>query len=146
MPTVSNLDAGDGDYYRGESVTLDAGPNSVSGGDAVKFDGSGYITPTTADGDDYIGVVLPEAEKADNKWTVHVCGKIVAVQLASDATATAGDTLIPSGTDNGQFDAAGNGMVQAVDEGGSATYSLYMNHPFALEDGGNSDTILAVHR
>lgn len=143
MPTDRNLNAGDGDYHRGDSILLDAGGNDVSGGDAVKFDGSGNITPTTASTDDFIGVVLPEAEKSDNKWTVHIAGKVVAIQLASDATASAGDTLIPSGTDNGRFDASADGMVVNT---GSADADAYLNHPFALEDGGNDDVILAAMR
>lgn len=149
MATDNNLDAGDGDYCRGDTVTLDAGTNSVSAGQAVKFDGSGNITPTTTGGDDLIGVVNREdksAADADSKYVVHIAGHVVAVKLASDGTASAGDTLIPSGTDNGDFDGVADAMYQAVDEGGSATYDLYLNHPFALEDGGNDDTILAVMR
>jgi hypothetical protein len=149
MATSENLDAGDGGRYRGQTVTLDAGSNSVSGGQAVKFDGSGYITPTTANSEDLIGVVANEdksASDSDSKYTVHIAGHVVAVDLASDGTASAGDTLIPSGTDNGDFDGVDGAMYQAVDEGGTATYDLYLNHPFALEDGGNDDTILAVMR
>jgi len=149
MATDRNLDAGDGDYYRGQTVTLDAGFNSVSAGQAVKFDGSGNITPTSGNSDDFIGVVTQEeksAADADSKYVVHIAGHVVAVDLASDGSASAGDTLIPSGTDNGDFDGVAGAMYQAVDEGGAATYNLYLNHPFALESGGNGDTILAVMR
>lgn len=142
--TDMNLNAGDEARHKGEAVTLDAGSNTISVGGAVKFDGSGNITHTTANADDYLGIVLPESEeKADSKYTVRVAGDVIAVPLASDATASAGDTLIPSGTDDGKFASATTGMAVNT---GDADSDVYTNHPFALEDGGNNEVILAVHR
>lgn len=145
MATDRNLDAGDGDFYRGDAIPLDSGSNEVGDGELVKFDGEGLITPTTAEDDDYVGVVLPEdkADDEDGVRTVHVAGRVLAVQLASDATASPGDTLIPSGTDDGRFDASESGM--SANTGDSDT-DLYLNHPFALEDGENDDVILACFR
>lgn len=141
--TSDNLNPGDEGRYRGKAVTLDAGGNEIFYGGAVTFDGSGNITHTTAGTDDYIGVVLPQSdEKGDSKYTVYVYGDIIAVPLASDASASAGDTLIPSGTDAGMFDGVAGGMTLDSSTGDTA----YLNHPFALESGGNDDVILAVHR
>lgn len=142
--TDKNLNAGDEGREYGRTVTLDAGSNDIFYGGAVKFDGSGNIAHTTASSDDFIGVVLPESdEKSDSKYTVHVAGHVVAVALASDASANPGDTLIPSGTDDGAFDGVASGMTANT---GDADTSIYSNHPFALESGGNDDVILACMR
>lgn len=151
MVSPSNLDAGDGDYYRGQTVTLDSGSNTVNDGDAVEFDGASppKIQQATGNGSDYVGVVLPEDKSGaddDNYRTVHVAGHVVAIQLDSSASVSAGDTLIPSSNTNGQWEGATSGMQRDVDESGSETFSLYLNHPFALEDGGNDDVILACFR
>jgi hypothetical protein len=142
----NNLDAGDGDFHRGDTIPLDAGSNSVSGGDAVKFDGSGDITKTTANSDDFIGIVRPTTDSGGSKHPVHIAGKVVAVDLASDGSCSPGDVLIPSATDNGLFNGAASSLVQAVDEGGSASYNVYTNHPIALDSGGNNDTVRAIMR
>lgn len=154
--TSMNLNAGDVDSNY--SVTLDAGTNTIEMGGLVKFDGSGDITHTAATTDNAIGVVSPEsANKPDSKYTVNVFGYVFAAQLDDVAatSVTAGDTLAPSGSYNGAFTGASTGTTQAVDEGGTATYELYMNHPVALESGtgasdgsGNldGDVILAFYR
>jgi len=147
MATGNNLDAGDGDRYRGQTISLDSASNTVNDGDAVKFDGSGDITQTTANGDNYIGVVLPEDKSGsddDNIRTVHVSGNIVAVQLDSTASVGAGDTLVPSDEDNGAWESDPNSEGMTVDT--SSGNTGFVNHPFALESGGNDEVILACFR
>jgi hypothetical protein len=150
--TANNLDAGDVDRER--TVTLDAGSNSIETGGAVKFDGSGNITMTTAHSDDAIGIVRPEAQISDSKYAVEVFGHVAAVQLDDDGTTsvTEGDTLIPSASYDGAWtDGDGSGMVANT---GDTDQPLYMNHPFALESGAGAtangsidgDVILACFR
>lgn len=134
------LDAGDTEERY--SVTLDAGSNDVSGGQAVKFDGSGNLTPTTANDDDYVGVTLDKLGESDNKWTVHVCGLVVHVKV--DGTASAGDTLVPSATNNGNWESHAGGMYEANPDTGAG--SVAANHPFLLEDAADGDVVRAVFR
>lgn len=141
------IDAGDSEEKY--TVTLDAGSNSVSGGDAVKFDGSGNITKTTANDDDYVGVVLPTTigddtgnADGDSMESVHVCGLVVNVNV--DGSISAGDTLVPSGSTNGQWIAHGNGMYEGNPD--TSAGAIAANHPFALEDGSDGDTIRACFR
>lgn len=136
------VDTGDNKYESGKSVTLPSGSNDVSGGDAVTFDGSGNVTTTTSNSDDLVGVVLPENTGDDDYVTVHVAGLPVAVDI--DGSVSAGDTLVPSGTTNGRFESHVGGMYNPnPDSGGDAVAA---NHPFALEDGSDGDTIVAVFR
>jgi hypothetical protein len=131
-----------GDPEESSTVTLDAGSNSVSGGQAVKFVGSGNITPTTANDDDYVGVVQSKLSESDSKWAVHVCGQVVNVN--ADGSVDAGDTLVPSGSTDGQWVSHGNGMYESnPDSGGGA---IAANHPFSLEDGSDGEVIRAVFR
>lgn len=139
---TNNLDPGDGDFHRGDTIPLDAGGNSVSGGDAVKFDGSGNITKTTANADDFIGIVRPSTDSGGSVHPVHVSGNVVAVQLASDGTCSPGDLLIPSATDDGLFNGEAGGAVVDTSSGDNA----YVNHPIALDDGGNDDVVRAIMR
>lgn len=134
------LDAGDTEER--SSVTLDAGSNSVSGGDAVKFDGSGNITPTTANSDDYVGVVLNQVAAGDNKWTVHVCGQVV--NIKADGAVSAGATLVPSGTTDGHWVSHTGGMyINNTDTGAN---DVAANHPFALEGAADGDVFRAAFR
>lgn len=146
MVTANNLDAGDGDRYRGQTITLDSGSNTVNDGDAVEFDGASppKIQQATGNASDYVGVVLPEDKSnGDSYRTVHVAGHIVAIQLDSSASVSAGDTLIPSSNTNGEWEGASAGMKSNTD---NTDEDLYLNHPFALEDGGNDEVILACFR
>lgn len=138
------IDAGDTKYRYGQTVTFDAGSNSVSSGDCVKFDGSGNITPTTANADDYVGVVQPHSGGADDdsKYAVQIAGLVVAVNI--DGSVSAGDTLVPSATTNGYFENVTDSAMTA--NTGDADTDLYMNHPFALESGSDGETILASFR
>ena len=153
--TDMNLNAGDVDSTR--TVALDAGDNTIEMGGAVKFDGSGNITHTTATGDDVIGVVVPESDnKGTSIYSVNVFGYVFGAQLDDQGSTdvSPGDVLIPSGDYDGAFTGASSGMSQSVDEGGTATYDLHVNHPVALEagvgaaDGGDldGDVILAFYR
>jgi len=154
--TGMNLNPGDVDSDR--TVTLDAGTNDIEMGGVVTFDGSGNIAHPTSETDDIIGVVGPEsADKPDSEYTVHVFGYVVAVQLDDDGATdvSPGDVLAPSASYNGAFTDVSGGMAQAVDESGSATYTLYMNHPVALESGSggtdadsnlDGDVVLAFYR
>ena len=134
------VDAGDPEEKK--SVTLDAASNSMSGGKAVKFDGSGNITLTTANDDDYVGVTQKKLSESDNKWTVHVCGMVVPVVV--DGTVDAGETLVPSGSTDGEWVAHTNGMYEANPD--TSAGAVAANHPFAIEDGTDGDTIRAVFR
>lgn len=140
---AGNLDVGDSDYHRGEVLTFDSASNDVSSGDAVTFDGSGDITRTTANADDFIGIVTNVSdEKSDEKYSVHIAGKVVKVQLASDGTCSEGDVMIPSGTDDGKFNGSTGSLVVDTSSGDNA----YVNHPIALESGGNNDEVLVAMR
>lgn len=143
LQTSGNLDAGDGDYRDGEVLSFDSGGNTVSGGDAVTFDGSGNIQRTSANADDFLGVVLPESDEDDSGiYAVHVAGHVVAVQLASDGSCSEGDLLIPSGTDDGRFNGESGGAVVDTSSGDNA----YVNHPIALESGGNDEIVRCAMR
>lgn len=142
MPTDNNLNAGDGDFHRGDTIPLDAGSNDVSGGDAVTFDGSGNITKTTANADDFIGIVRPTTDSGGSTHPVHVSGNVVAVELASDGTCSPGDLLIPSATDDGLFNGETGGSVVDTSSGDSA----YIHAPIALDSGGNGDVVRGVMR
>lgn len=138
-----NLDVGNGDYRRGKVLTFDSGGNDVSSGDAVTFDGSGNITRTTANADDFVGIVTDISdEKGDDMYSVHIAGKVVKVQLASDGTCSAGDVMIPSGTDDGKFNGSTGSLVVDTSSGDNA----YVNHPIALESGGNNDGVRVAMR
>lgn len=150
--TSNNLNPGDVDRER--TVTLDAGSNTIETGAAVKFDGSGNITMTTAMEDDAIGIVRPEAQISDSMYAVEVFGHVAAVQLDDDGTTSVseGDTLVPSGSYDGTWtDGDGSGMTANT---GDTSQPLYMNHPFALESGSGAssngnldgDVILACFR
>lgn len=156
-PNVTDMNLNPGDVDSDRTVTLDAGDNTIEMGGAVTFDGSGNITHPTSETDDIIGVVGPEsADKADSEYTVHVFGYIFAAQLDDDGTTdvSPGDALIPSGSYDGAFTDGATTMAQSVDEGGTATYDLYLNHPVALESGVGAstdgsidgDVILAFYR
>lgn len=149
MPTDMNLDAGDIGREFGKTVTLDAGENDITAGGAVKFDASGDIVHTSGNGDDYVGVVLPTLKSAprgesdfDNKYSVHTAGLVVAVRV--DGTASAGDTLVPSGTTDGNWESHGSGMYNENPDTGAG--SVAANHPFLLEDAADGDVVLAVFR
>lgn len=140
---AGNLDVGDSDFHRGEVLTFDSAANDVSSGDAVTFDGSGDITRTTANADDFIGIVTNVSdEKGDEKYSVHIAGKVVKVQLASDGTCSAGDLVIPSATDAGKFNGETGGLVVDTSSGNNA----YVSHPIALESGGNDEEVLVAMR
>lgn len=125
----------------GESVHADADhvglPSDGTGtaGDFVTFDGSGQVTPVSAAGDDVIGVLAEDAPAAGEDVGVHLQGAVVA-NVAG--TVTAGDVLEPDGTNAGRTTTNSDGTHKAVDEGGTATYSLAMDHPRALVDAGTS--------
>lgn len=134
------IDAGDVKYRPGETVTLDSGSNTVEGGDAVKFDGSGNVTRTTGNSDDLVGVVLP-SNYPDSKVSVHVVGLVLKVTV--DGSVSPGDTLVPSGTNDGNFEAHAGGMYEENPDTGAG--AIAANHPFTLESGTDED-VLAVFR
>ncbi len=134
------LDAGDKGYPNGETITLDTGGNTVEKGDAVTFDGSGNITQTSATDDEFVGVV--QELEADDKVTVHIAGLVVAVNI--DGSVSAGDTLVPSGTTNGQFVSHTGGMYNPNPD--TSADPVASNHPLALESGADGDVILAALR
>lgn len=139
---MGNLEAGD--LEEKTTVTLDAGANTVEGGQAVKFDTNGEITPTAANSDDYVGVVLDvnKGADADNEWPVHVCGQVVSVEI--DGAVNAGETLVPSSVTAGRWETHAGGMYEPNPD--TAAGAVAANHPFALEDGADGETIRAAFR
>jgi len=160
---TTDMNLNPGDVISDRTMTLDAGSNTIKMGGAVKFDGSGKITHTTANQDDVIGFVTPESsDKADNYYTVQLLGHVFAAQLDGQAgtSPSPGDVLIPSANDDGAWTVSDGGtggdggVSESVDTSSGDTYELYMNHPIALESGtgattgGNldGDVILAFYR
>lgn len=102
---MPNLDAGDVRYSPGQKVTFDKGSNTVDGGEAVTFDGSGNLTRAT-DTDFLLGTTLKTNHGADydNKMTVTIAGPGVVVEVPSGASV--GDHV--------QGNSAGDGTYQTV--------------------------------
>lgn len=126
----------------GESVHSDADtvglPSDGTGtaGDFVAFDANGQLTPVSAADDDVIGVLAEDSPaNAGEDVAVHLQGAVIA-NVAG--TVTAGDVLEPDGTNAGRATTNAQGTHHAVDEGGTATYTLAMDHPRALVDAGTS--------
>lgn len=136
---MANLDLGDRGFQHADTVTLDS-DGTGSAGDFVTFNASGQVTPVAVADDDVIGVLSEDSPaSAGEKVAVHVQGAV----LANVANAVvAGDVLEPDGTNAGRCTANAQGSYHAVNEGGTATYSLAMDHPRALEDAGTDNAAL----
>lgn len=130
-----------GDYEQRVTLTLDDGGNSVSEGDAVTFDGSGNITPTSANDDALVGIAHKVSDN-DDKVTVLVSGTVVTVE--ADGSISKGDTVIPSGGDNGTFVSHTGGMY--INNTDSSANDIAANHPYALDSAGDGENFRAVMR
>lgn len=124
------LEGGQEVYPDGNRITLES-DGTGSKGDFVTLS-AGQVTPAAAADADIIGVLAQDAPAAGEDVTVAVSGIVVA-NVAG--TVAQGDVLEPSAT-AGQAAANSSGFVQAVDEGGTATYTLSMRGVFAVSAAG----------
>lgn len=126
------IDAGDNWTADAYALTLTS-DGSGSQGDLVKYDGSGQVTPTTANGDPVAGVLAEDSPgSAGDEVVVWVHGPVM---LNADGSVSEGDVLQPSGTTNGHAVAAdtNEGLATAVDEGGTDTYDIYSKYVMSFE-------------
>lgn len=127
--------------YAGVTTTKESDGTNLSAGDAVTLDASDQITPTGS-GDDFYGVVVGAANSGTDLSALSV-GDTVSVKIHGAVNAnvggavTAGDLVETSGT-AGQLAQNTAGTEQAVDEGGTATYTLALNTAKALSDAGGT--------
>lgn len=124
------LEGGQDVYPDGNRITRGS-DGSGSKGDFVTLS-AGQVTPTSAADDDIVGVLAQDAPAAGEDVTVVISGIVVA-NVAG--TVGMGDVLGPSAT-AGQADTNSAGFVQAVDEGGTATYTLSLRGVFAVSAAG----------
>lgn len=130
MPT---RELGDRAYGDGDTITKES-DGTGSAGDFVTLNGSGQVTPTSTADDDIYGVLAQDAPAAGEEVSIHVQG----IVFANVASAVAdGNALLPS-TTAGQWTNNSAGLVQAVDEGGTATYTLGSRGVQAYSDAGGS--------
>lgn len=127
----------EGPTYR---VTKPSDGTDLNGpGDAVTVNASNQVSPTGA-GDDLFGVVIGPAHdgvdltnlSAGDLVTVLIFGGVVA---NAGGAVTEGDALETSAT-AGQLAQNADGTEKAVDEGGTATYTLALATAIALGDSG----------
>lgn len=133
----ADYELGDPVFSDGDVLTLESDGLGVAG-DAVTIS-DGQVTPTVAEDDDFIGCLYEDAPDAGEGVSVNLQGIVVA-NVASGVAA--GDTLVATTTE-GQLVASAAGTTQAVDEGGTASYTLAMAHPIALTDAGAVDGLSA---
>ena len=86
-----------GDYSKENKISR-AYSQDMEGGTLVKQDGSDEFTPTTGVNDAFTGPLLEDGEQGISKPAL-LRGKISYVK--ADAGVSAGDKLMPSGTNNG---------------------------------------------
>lgn len=108
-----------------------------AGGDAVTLDGTGQVTPVTAAGDDIYGVLAEDSPAAGETVLVTVFGLAVG---NVDGAVTDNDVLEPEGTTAGRLASNAQGSHQSVNEGGTATYTVALDHPRAKSDAGGEVT------
>lgn len=108
---------------------------TVSAGDAVTWNGSGQLTPVSAESDEVYGVATEHTDvsNAGEKAPICVHGVIMG-DVASGVTA--GDQLVADGTNDGRLAASGAGGSVTVDEGGTSTHTIPVNPPQAASDAG----------
>lgn len=78
----------------------------LDGGELVKLDSNDELTPTTAVGDDFVGVVQDQTDSGETA-TAKTAGKVDLV--LADSAVSAQDDLQPSGTNDGHVDVQGGG-------------------------------------
>lgn len=134
---TSTLELGDPVFSDGDVITYES-DGTGSAGDAVTIS-AGQVTPTSATDDDFLGILNEDSpDTAGEPVEVNVQGVVVA---NVEGTVSAGDVLEPTAT-AGQLATNGAGTTQAVDEGGTATYTLAMEHPQALSDEATSNGVV----
>lgn len=137
------LQPGDIKFKPGNEVPLETDGTGVKG-DAVTFNVDGKVTPTTATADALIGQLGEEPRWDGHVVSVRIAGLVVIAEVSG--AVSPGDVLEPDSANPGKYVANANGMYQSVDEGGTATYDLALNHPIALETAAAGETVMALYR
>lgn len=122
----------------GYDVTLTS-DGTGSQGDVVKFDGDVKVTPTTDAGDEFLGVLAEDSPADGEKVLVRVYGDVV---LTAEGSIDGGDLCVPDTVDGTVSSAGKDG--QAVDEGGTATYTVYTRAIVAMEDAADGEAFNAL--
>ncbi|RJS67918.1 hypothetical protein CW680_01080 [Candidatus Bathyarchaeota archaeon] len=110
---------------------------AITKGDFVKLsDAQDFTVVAAGANDDVLGVAMKEAQAAGEYIPVCVFG---IVKMECGGTVTAGNA-VASNSEGLPVDVAD----QPVDEGGTATYTIYYNHVagIALQSGGDGDYVL----
>lgn len=122
--------------YQANSLVLSLPTDgTVTAGDAVTWDGSGNLTQVSAASDEVVGVATEHTDVSNSGEKAPICIQ-GAIMADVDGAVTSGDVLEPEGTNAGRLAANAQGSHHTVDEGGTATYDLAMNHPRAYSDAG----------
>lgn len=128
------IESGDYNVYGSDAIVLTYESNgSGSAGDFVTMNSSDQVAPT-ADGDTIFGVLAADSPAAGEDVAVVKFGDVIA-NVAGGVVA--GDVVETTAT-AGQAAANAQGKEQAVDEGGTATYTLAQGNPEALVDAGGT--------
>lgn len=129
-----SFELGDYDIYGSDAIVLTYESNgSGSAGDFVTVNSSDQVAPTS-DGDTIFGVLAEDSPSSGEDVAVVKFGDVVA---NSASGVTAGD-VVETSTTSGQAAANSEGKEKAVDEGGTATYTLAQANPEALVDAGGT--------
>lgn len=133
-------DAGDKAYRHGHIVELEYS-GTGSEGDLVKMS-SGQVTTTTSNGDAIVGVIAEDVSNASSGDEISV-GIHGTFYVNADGSITEGDLLQPSSSTNGRAVSADSaeGLVTAVDEGGTDTYDVYSKYAMALDDASDGELV-----
>lgn len=133
-------DAGDKAYRHGHIVEMEWDGNG-SEGDLVTVS-SGQVTPTSANGESIVGVISEDVSDNSSGDEVSV-GIHGTFYVNADGSITEGDLLQPSGSTNGHAVSADSaeGLVTAVDEGGTDTYDVYSKYAMALNDASDGELV-----
>lgn len=140
MTQQANLDLGDKGHRHGDTVALESDGTGVAG-DFVTFNTSAQVTPTSATGDQIVGVLSEDAPSAGDDVAVHVQGVVVGNVATGIA---AGDWLSSSAT-AGQADATDgstSGSVHTIDYSRTGTETIHTENPRALEDEDGDNAVL----
>lgn len=138
---TADVDAGESPFADHALFLPMESDGNGSKGDAAKMSSDGQVRNTTANGDAIVGVLGEASGSAGDTISVCVAGPIAVVPNGS---ITQGDLLQPDGTNNGEVVSADSneGLVTAVDEGGTDTYDVYSKGLMALEDASSSDATM----
>lgn len=140
---TANVDAGEAPFADHTLIVPMESDGNGSKGDVAKMSSDGQVRDTSSNGDAIVGVLHKDSGSAGDTIGVVVSGPVA---VTADGSITQGDLLQPSGSTNGHVvSAASNeGLVTAVDEGGSDTYDIYSKGLMALEDASDGDVMKAL--